>query len=83
MTYDCSKQKSADAMIVDRLMIASMCCANVAAVGVAAGASLACAVKGFSSSSSSSSSALAFVGYSSAAAAQAALDDCLLEVLTR
>jgi hypothetical protein len=56
---------------------------------VVAGSSLACTVKVFSSSSSSSSSnsssssALAFAGYSNAAAAQSALDGCLLEVLTR
>jgi hypothetical protein len=57
-----------------------LCCA------VPAGCSLASIVKGYrgsSSSSSNSSYQIAFAGYTDAAAAQAALEGCVTEVLTR
>jgi hypothetical protein len=52
---------------------------------VTAGSSLASIVKGYTNNGGSSSSSyqIAFAGYANAAAAQAALEACVTEVLTR
>ena len=70
-------------MAVPGTCAACLCLAVLSAVH--AGAHLASVLKGYSSSSEGSSSTfqIAFAGFADAAAAQASLEGCVTEVLTR